>query len=130
MSLTNYIGSVSRNLLMESSAHCKLIKFRSPIVTNTDLGKIRNLDQDQFSHEVIPMLFPADRHNPGKALEKAMAEMCRKAEEAVDKGHNFIILSDRGISPDNGTHSIAAGRFRRSSSPDQCKEKDAGGADR
>ena len=44
------------------------------------------------------MLFPADSENPGKALEKAIDEMCRKAEEAVDKGHNFIILSDRGIS--------------------------------
>ncbi len=98
MSLTNYIGAVSRNLLMESSAQCKLIKFRSPIITNTDLGKIRNLDQNQFSHGVIPMLFPADTDNPGKALEKAIAEMCRKAEESVDKGHNFIILSDRGIS--------------------------------
>ncbi len=99
MSLTNYIGSVSRNLLMESSAHCKLIKFRSPIVTNTDLGKIKNLDQGQFSHEVIPMLFAADSADPGKALEQAIAEMCMKAEGAVDKGRNFVILSDRGISP-------------------------------
>ena len=100
MSLTNYIGSLSRNLLLESSAHCKLIKFRSPIVTNTDLGKIRNLDQDQFSHLVIPMLFAADGKNPGGTLSKAITDMCRKAEEAVDKGCNFIILSDRGISPE------------------------------
>lgn len=99
MSLTNYIGSVSRNLLVESSSHCKLIKFRSPIVTNTDLGKIRNLDQDQFSHIVIPMLFAADTKNPGETLQKAIDEMCKKAEEAVDKGRNFIILSDRDIGP-------------------------------
>jgi glutamate synthase (NADPH/NADH) large chain len=99
MSLTNYIGSVSRNLLVESPSHCKLIKFRSPIVTNTDLGKIRNLDQDQFSNIVIPMLFAADSKNPGETLEKAIADMCKKAEEAVDKGSNFIILSDRAISP-------------------------------
>jgi glutamate synthase (NADPH/NADH) large chain len=98
MSLTNYIGSVSRNLLIESPSHCKLIKFRSPIVTNTDLGKIRNLDQDQFSHIVIPMLFAANSKNPGEALEKAIADMCKQAEEAVDKDMNFIILSDRGIS--------------------------------
>lgn len=98
MSLTNYIGSVSRNLLVESPAHCKLIKFRSPIVTNTDLGKIKNLDQEQFSHIVIPMLFDATQKNPGVALEKAIDEMCVKAEKAVDDGRNFIILSDRGIS--------------------------------
>jgi glutamate synthase (NADPH/NADH) large chain len=98
MSLTNYIGSVSRNLLIESPAHCKLIKFRSPIVTNTDLGKIRNLDQEQFSYIMIPMLFAADSENPGETLEKAIADICKRAEEAVDKGRNFIILSDRGIS--------------------------------
>jgi glutamate synthase (NADPH/NADH) large chain len=100
MSLTNYIGSVSRNLLKESASQCKLIKFRSPIVTNTDLGKIKNLDQREFSHLVIPMLFPADDKSPGKALEKAIDEMCRKAEMAVDHGHNFVILSDRAISKD------------------------------
>ena len=100
MSLTNYIGSVSRNLLVESPAHCKLIKFRSPILTNTDLGKIKNLDQEQFSHLVIPMLFKANSKNPGEALEKAIAHMCATAEEAVDKGQNFVVLSDRGISPD------------------------------
>lgn len=98
MSLTNYIGSVSRNLLVESPAHCKLVKFRSPIVTNTDLGKIRNLDQQEFSHLVIPMLFEANSKDPGKAIEDAIDDMCRKAGEAVDQGHNFIILSDRGIS--------------------------------
>ncbi len=98
MSLTNYIGSVSRNLLEESPAHCKLIKFRSPIITNTDLGKIKNLDQEEFSHIVIPMLFDANHPHPGKALEKALDEICQKAEKAVDSGKNFIVLSDRGIS--------------------------------
>lgn len=98
MSLTNYIGSVSRNLLEESPAHCKLIKFRSPIITNTDLGKIKNLDQEEFSHIVIPMLFDANHPHPGKALEKALDEICQKAEKAVDSGKNFIVLSDRGVS--------------------------------
>ena len=95
MTLTNYIGSVSKNILVESPAHCKLIKFRSPIVSNTDLGKIKNLDQSQFSYTTIPVLFPARAKNAGKVLERALEEICMKAEDAVDKGHNFIILSDR-----------------------------------
>ncbi|MBN1143182.1 MAG: glutamate synthase large subunit [Bacteroidales bacterium] len=98
MSLTNYIGSVSRNLLIESPSHCKLIKFRSPIVSNTDLGKIKNLDQEQFSHVLLPMLFAADSVNPGETLQKAIEELCKKAEDAVDQEKNFIILSDRNIS--------------------------------
>ena len=98
MSLTNYIGSVSKNLLSESPSHCKLIKVRSPIVTNTDLGKIKNLDQNQFSHEIIPILFRVTDSEPGKALQNALDDICRQAEEAVDKGRNFVILSDRDIS--------------------------------
>jgi glutamate synthase (NADPH/NADH) large chain len=101
MTLTNYIGAVSKNILMESSAHCKLIKFRSPIVSNTDLGKIKNLDQTQFSHITIPILFPAQTRNIGDLLEKALEEICLKAEKAVDNGHNFIILSDRDFNEKN-----------------------------
>ena len=100
MALTNYIGSVSKNLLTESPSHCKLIKFRQPIITNTELGKIKNLDQNEFSYENISILFPAKGKGSGKALELALEEICRKAEEAADNGRNFIILSDRGISAD------------------------------
>jgi glutamate synthase (NADPH/NADH) large chain len=98
MSLTNYIGSVSKNLLIESPSHCKLIKFRSPIVTNTDLGKIKHLDQEHFSHEIISILFPLTEKDNGNSMEKALNNICLKAEEAVDTGKNFIILSDRNIS--------------------------------
>src|SRR5690606_19393550 len=56
MSLTNYIGSVSKNILFESPTHCKLIKFKTPIVSNTNLNKLRNLKEDNFSHIDIPML--------------------------------------------------------------------------
>ena len=27
--------------------------------------------------------------------------MCRNAEKAVDSGSNYIVLSDRGVNPDN-----------------------------
>jgi glutamate synthase (NADPH) large chain len=50
MSLTNYIGSVNKNLLEESSSLCKLIKFKSPIINNTDLGKIKD-----FVMPIFPM---------------------------------------------------------------------------
>jgi glutamate synthase (NADPH/NADH) large chain len=100
MSLTNYIGSVSKNILFESPNHCKLIKFKSPIVSNTDLNKLRNIKEENFSHLEIPMLFSAKGSGNGKALELALEEICRKAEEAVDLGKNFIILTDRGISED------------------------------
>ncbi len=98
MALTNYIGSVSKNILIESPSLCKLIKFRRPVITNTELGKIKMLDQNEFSYEELPMLFPSEGKGMGKALEMALDDLCKKAEAAVDKGRNFIILSDRDIS--------------------------------
>ena len=98
MSLTNYIGSVSKNILVDSPEHCKLIKFRDPLITNTDLKKIKDLDKSKFPNITLPTLFPANKGE--KALEYALDELCHKAEEAVDQGNHFIILSDRDINKD------------------------------
>ncbi|QQS52575.1 MAG: glutamate synthase large subunit [Bacteroidota bacterium] len=100
MSTTNYIGSVSKNLLFESAEQCRLIKFSSPIVSNTNLNKLRSLREENFSHIDLPMLFDAKAKNPGKAMEEALEVLCQQAEKAVDEGINFIIISDRSISAD------------------------------
>jgi glutamate synthase (NADPH) large chain len=98
MALTNYIGSLHSNILMESPEHCRLIKFQGPILTNTDLGKIKDLKDEMFSHKVIPMVFPV---NEGvKGFEKAIENMLADAEDAVNSRKNYIILSDRDISSD------------------------------
>ncbi|MBN2616131.1 MAG: glutamate synthase large subunit [Bacteroidales bacterium] len=98
MSLTNYIGSLNSNILSETPDHCKLIKFREPIITNTDLGKIKDLKDEMFSHEIIPMLFPVKDGFEG--FNKAFQNMLEQAEKAVDDKKNFIILSDRNMNAD------------------------------
>ncbi len=99
MSLTNYIGSVSKNLLEESSSLCKLIKFRSPIITNTDLGKIKDLKHADFTNATLKMVF--DPSGGETALRDALRNLCKQAEEVVDKQINYIILSDRDIDKDH-----------------------------
>jgi glutamate synthase (NADPH/NADH) large chain len=96
MALTNYIGSVSKNLLVESPGHCRSIKFASPIITNTDLGKIKDYRREEFTHVTIPMLFRASKGGAG--LNLALEDICKAAEKAVDEGSNYVILSDRGVS--------------------------------
>ncbi len=96
MALTNYIGSVSKNLLDETPGHCHLIKFKSPIITNTDLGKIKDLKHESFSNITLPMVFPVKERGAG--LEKGLEKLCKDAEKAVDNKINFIILSDKTIS--------------------------------
>ncbi|HZL09058.1 MAG TPA: glutamate synthase large subunit [Prolixibacteraceae bacterium] len=96
MSLANYIGSLHSNILDESQEHCKLIKFDDPIITNTDLGKIKELKHEKFSHSTIPMVF---REKDGiEGFKKAFDDMLIQAEKAVDDQKNFIILSDRNVS--------------------------------
>ncbi len=98
MALTNYIGSLHSNILDERPEHCKLIKFTEPIITNTDLGKIKDLKDEMFTHKTIPMVFPVKEGEKGfkKALDKMLAE----AEKAVDNNKNYIILTDRNIAED------------------------------
>jgi len=97
MSLTNYIGSVSKNILQESPAHCKLIKFKSPIITNTDLQKLKDLKEEDFKNVHLDITFDVKNEN---GLENALAALCKQSEEAVDNNINYIILSDRNITPD------------------------------
>ena len=96
MALTNYIGSLQKNILEESPEHCHLIKFKSPIITNTDLGKIKDLRHQMFTHRTLKMVYPVA--GGGTRLKEALDRLCSEAEKAVDDRTNFIILSDRDIS--------------------------------
>ncbi|MCE5345431.1 MAG: glutamate synthase large subunit [Bacteroidales bacterium] len=95
MSLTGYIGAIDKNLLEPSAEHCKMLKMKSPILTNQDLDILCNLSYKGFRTTTLPMVFKVEEGASG--LEKALEELCKKAETAVDKDYNYIILSDRGI---------------------------------
>ena len=95
MTLTGYLGSLQTNLLETQPDHVKMVKFKSPVVSNTTFELIRRLSYKGFSSTTIPMLFTAG-DGPG-GLEKAVENICRQAEKAVDEGKNYIILTDRGI---------------------------------
>ncbi|WP_340113487.1 glutamate synthase large subunit [Maribellus mangrovi] len=96
MALTNYIGAVHSNILDESPEHCKLIKFDEPLITNTDLGKIKDMKDEMFTHKTISMTFPVKEGVEG--FSKSMDKMLAEAEQAVDDEKNYIILTDRQVS--------------------------------
>lgn len=95
MSLTGYIGSLQQNLLDENPEHCKMVKFKSPVINNTYFEVVKNLRYKGFSNAIIPMHF--DSAKGGEGLRKSLANICAAAEQAVDEGRNYIILTDRGI---------------------------------
>lgn len=98
MSLTNYIGGANANVLEESPEHCRLIKFSSPIIVNTDLGKIKDLKDEMFVHRTLPMVFPVKEGAEG--FRRSFEKLLEEAEKAVDDKNNYIILSHRTVSGD------------------------------
>jgi glutamate synthase (NADPH/NADH) large chain len=98
MSLTSYIGN-ERNLLDETPQHCHTLKLKHPILTNRDLEKLRRVSQGDFLATTLPTLFPA--HEGAKGLERALNQLCRRASLAIQSGYSLLILSDRGLEPDD-----------------------------
>jgi glutamate synthase (NADPH/NADH) large chain len=98
MTLTSYLGSLQTNILDESPDHVKMVKFKSPIIDNTYFQVVKNLRYKGFSNRVIPMHFEASKGAEG--LRRAVDDICRLAEEAVDENNNYIILTDRDITED------------------------------
>jgi glutamate synthase (NADPH/NADH) large chain len=95
MSLTLYIGAQDGNLLEPSPELCKMVKLKSPILTNTEFDILKNLRYKGFKALTLPMLF--DPKEGAAGLEKAVDELCHQAEQAVNDKYHYIILSDRGV---------------------------------
>lgn len=95
MSLTEYIGAVGMNILVPNESHCKMVRLPHPVLNNTQLDILCNIRYKGFNTVKLPMLFEVGRGKIG--LQDALNQLCKKAEESVNDGVNYIILSDRGI---------------------------------
>lgn len=90
-STTVYIGE-DGNLLEEKGSNCRVLKVNNPILTNTDIMKIKNMNKDGFKVEVIPITYYKNTK-----LEKAIDCLFVEADRAHRNGTNILILSDRGL---------------------------------
>jgi glutamate synthase domain-containing protein 2/glutamate synthase domain-containing protein 1/glutamate synthase domain-containing protein 3 len=94
MSTTHYIGP-SGNLLTEDPKHCHQIKLESPILTNEELEKLRNVATGEFQARTLSTLF--DPREGAAGMEIALDRLCRQASEALREHVGVLILSDRGV---------------------------------
>lgn len=90
-SKTMYVG-VEGNLLEEQPENCQVLRIENPILTNTDMLKIKNMKVKGFKVAEIPITF---YKNMG--LEKAIDHLFLEVDRAFRDGANILILSDRGI---------------------------------
>lgn len=98
MSLMTFLG-IHDNVLAEEPSQARLVKFRYPVLSNEDLGRLRSLHQEDFKCATVPMGFPvlSDALSSGKLLENALSDLCKKVEENVRAGFKIIILSDKDL---------------------------------
>src|SRR5262245_53041428 len=81
------------NLLDPRPESCRQIMIRYPVIDNDQLGKLRHVYDPGFRAIRLPMLF--DCSQGGRGLERALEDLKRRAQDAVDAGYTILILSDR-----------------------------------
>ncbi len=87
------------NLLEPRPESSRMISLKTPFVDNEQLAKFKALKDGSLRSAVLPMLFPAKEGPTG--LEAALQELFRRADQAIEEGVKVLILSDRGIDPEN-----------------------------
>lgn len=90
-STTIYIGE-DGNILEEKPENCKVIKIHNPILTSTDILKIKNMHINGFKVATVPILYYKNT-----SLKKAINRLFIETDKAFSEGANIIILSDRGV---------------------------------
>ena len=88
---TVYLGSEG-NLLEEKSTNCTVLEIANPILSGTDMMKIKALNDPHLKCDVISMLY-----YPNTSLKTALEQLCISCDRAYTNGANILVLSDRGV---------------------------------
>jgi glutamate synthase domain-containing protein 2/glutamate synthase domain-containing protein 1/glutamate synthase domain-containing protein 3 len=101
-SIVTTIGTEG-NLLDETPEQCGLLRLEQPILTNTDLARLEQLDGSQprnarLKSRTLSMLFPRKEGPAG--VKRRMDELRHEASQAIADGVTILILSDRGVNED------------------------------
>ena len=83
------------NLLKPAPESCRRIKINSPVLTNEELARIRDVHLPGFKTKTVPILYAVAEGGAG--LDKALSEVCAEVDKAIEEGYSNVILSDRGI---------------------------------
>ena len=83
------------NLLEPTPESCRQIKINSPILTNEELARVRDVKLPGFKTKTVSILYPVAKGGAG--LDKALVEVFAEIDSAIEEGYTNIILSDRGI---------------------------------
>jgi glutamate synthase (NADPH/NADH) large chain len=94
MSLQATVGP-EINLLGETADHCHQLVMPQPILRNSELEKLRQVDHAVFEARTIDITWPV-KDGP-RGMEQRLEEICAQASQLVSDGMNILILSDRNL---------------------------------
>ncbi len=97
MSVATGVGS-ERNLFEETPEHAHQLEMKQPILRSPELESLRQVDSTIFSAHTIDITWPVTEGADG--MGAAVARVAAEASEAVARGVNILILSDRNLGPD------------------------------
>ena len=98
MSLYAMLGG-SSNVMEPGPDNARYIHLETPILTNDEVAKLRELHHPDFRAGVINITFPADGQE-GR-LHAAVEHIKAQAESLVRSGYNILVLSDREANSHN-----------------------------
>jgi glutamate synthase (NADPH/NADH) large chain len=92
MSIFAMLGGAPNHMNL-TPERANFIHLESPILTNAELAKIRDISVGPFKSGIVNLVFKAD----GQAgrLKAAIDHICAVAEDMVRNGFTILILSDR-----------------------------------
>jgi len=93
-STTLTIGSEG-NLVNPGPQSCRQLRLPEPILKNSDLEKLRKISLPGIKNVTLPILFDAAQGKAG--LERALNDLFKAADEAINSGATILILSDKGV---------------------------------
>jgi glutamate synthase (NADPH/NADH) large chain len=89
-----------RNLLASTPQHAAQVTLEFPVIDNDELAKIEHLKLPSGAPATVGLsgLYRID--DGAEGLERRLEELCHQADEAVDGGAQFLVLSDRDSTAD------------------------------
>lgn len=93
-STTLTIGSEG-NLIDPQPESCCQLRLSTPILTNAEMHKLRQIDQPGIQVVTVPIVFTPTAGKHG--LEQALEEVYHAADYAIQQGATILVLSDKGV---------------------------------
>ena len=80
------------NLLQEQPDNCRVLQIHNPVLTSTDLMKIKAMNRPGFHAATVSLLYYKGTH-----LDLVLDRLAVAVDRAYREGANIVILSDRGV---------------------------------